>query len=398
MNDLTIEEVFEAYFECRKTKRYSSGALSFESNYEENLIQLYNELKNSSWEPGRSTCFIITKPVRREVFAAPFKDRIVHHILIRRLESTFEKYFIKDSYACRKGKGTQAAINRVSHFIKSETKNNTQNAYILKLDIKGFFMSINRGILYTRLVEFLDNNYKPAVNNKDLSFEKELCYKIIYNDPCKNVILQSPKSAWKELPKDKSLFTAKQGCGLPIGNLTSQVFANFYLSELDHYIKHVLKVKCYVRYVDDCVFVHKDKNYLQFLIPEIRKFLENNLKVTLHPKKIYLQEASKGVLFLGAFIKPFYITSSKRVKNNFCTAVKAYFEIAENHKPDTNEKFIVQQSINSYLGLIVHYKTFKFRKKQLDFLVNSFWKRYLKLNTKYSKTVISCSSSINKKV
>lgn len=117
--DLTLEEVFEAYYECRKTKRYSNGALQFELNLEENLIQLYSQLITQEWQPGKSTCFIVTRPVRREIFAAPFRDRIVHHILIRRLNSTFEKYFIYDSYACRKQKGTHAAIKRVEHFIKS---------------------------------------------------------------------------------------------------------------------------------------------------------------------------------------------------------------------------------------------------------------------------------------
>ena len=128
---LTLEEVFEAYYECRKTKRYSKGALQFEINLEENLIQLYSQLITQEWRLGKSTCFIVTKPVRREIFAAPFRDRIVHHILIRRLNPAFEKYFIHDSYACRKQKGTHAAIKRVEHFIKSQTNSFTNNENML---------------------------------------------------------------------------------------------------------------------------------------------------------------------------------------------------------------------------------------------------------------------------
>ena len=180
MNNLTVEEVFEAYYECRKTKRYSYGALSFEANYEENLVELYSELKNQTWKPGKSTCFIVNQPVKREVFAAPFKDRIVHHILIRRLNPYFEKYFINDSYACREGKGTHAAIERAAHFVRSVSKNNTQSAYVLKLDIKGFFMSINQKLLYEKLETFIIKvtEKDPEIDRNFLLF---LCRQIVFN-------------------------------------------------------------------------------------------------------------------------------------------------------------------------------------------------------------------------
>ena len=376
MYNVTVEEVFNAYFECRKTKRYSSGALSFESNYEENLISLYNELKAGTWEPGRSTCFIVTKPVKREVFAAPFKDRIVHHILINRLNSTFERYFIFDSYACRVGKGTHAAIKRVEHFVRSQSCNGTKQAYVLKLDIKGFFMSINRSLLYTRLCNFIDRNY----NVIDSSFEKYLCYKIIFNNPCENAIIQSPKCMWNDLPKDKSLFTAKCDCGLPIGNLTSQVFANFYLSALDHFVKHTLGVKCYVRYVDDMVFVHRSKSFLKYLIPRIRRFLNEDMCVQLHPKKIYLQPAENAVSFLGTIINPRCTLVSKRVRNNFTSRLKELTKIADIHKPTCEEKNLFMQSVNSYLGIMVHYKSYKFRSVQLNYFLNCHWTQFFFLN------------------
>ena len=178
MNNLTVEEVFEAYYECRKTKRYSYGALSFEANYEENLVELYSELKNQTWKPGKSTCFIVNQPVKREIFAAPFRDRIVHHILIRRLNPYFEKYFINDSYACREDKGTHAAIERAAHFVRSVSKNNTQSAYVLKLDIKGFFMNINQKLLYEKLETFIIKvtEKDPEIDRNFLLF---LCRQIV---------------------------------------------------------------------------------------------------------------------------------------------------------------------------------------------------------------------------
>ena len=368
MYNVTVEEVFNAYFECRKTKRYSSGALTFESNYEENLIALYNELKNGTWEPGRSTCFIVTKPVKREVFAAPFRDRIVHHILINRLNSTFEKHFIFDSYACRVGKGTHAAIKRVEHFIRSESQNGTKTAYVLKLDIKGFFMSIDRNLLYSRLCNFIDEKYSP-----DSTFEKYLCNKIVFNNPCENAVIQCSRNLWDDLPKDKSLFTAKENCGLPIGNLTSQVFANFYLSSLDHFVKHILGVKCYVRYVDDMVIIHRSKKFLKRVVKDIRCFLKRDLKVTLHPKKVYLQPVCNGVSFLGTIIMPRFTLISKRVKNNFSERLKYFYFLADNHKPDRYENQLFMQSVNSYLGIMVHYKSYTFRVGQLKRYLNPYW-------------------------
>ncbi len=368
--EITIEEVFEAYYACRKTKRYSKGALNFELNYEENLIRLYEDLKNRKWQPGKSNCFIVTKPVRREIFAAPFRDRIVHHILIRRLNPVFEKYFIRDSYACRVGKGTHAAVRKVERYIKSETQNGHKKAYILKLDIKGFFMSIDRKILWQKLEAFIDKNYK--VDSAD--FEKYLAKAIIFNAPAENCNFKSPKKEWLLLPRDKSMFTAKKGCALPIGNLTSQVFANFYLSSFDHYIKHTLKFKRYVRYVDDCVFVSSNIYELKAIIRLSKRFLKDELNLALHPKKIYLQKADNGVQFLGTFIKPFYTVSNRRIKNNFVQCLKKYAALAEDHKLNPQERLKCLSSINSYLGIMLHYKTHNFRKKQILL----YFKKYLK--------------------
>ena len=222
-------------------------------------------------------------------------------------------------------------------------------------------MNIDKNLLWQKLEKFIDINYKTD----SVDFEKYLCKQIIFNDPTKNCMIRSPLYEWKELPKDKSLFTTKENCGLPIGNLTSQVFANFFLSEFDHFIKHTLKVKCYVRYVDDCVIFHKNKDFLKYIIKKAKNFLEQKLNLTLHPKKIYLLLAQNGVAFLGTFIKPNYTVCSHRVKNNFVESLKKYATLANNHKLSKEEKQNCLSSVNSYLGIMSHYKTYNFRKKQI---------------------------------
>lgn len=386
--EVTIEEVFEAYYECRKHKRNKEGALAFEVNLEENLVELYNELKDGTWQPEHSFVFIVKKPVPREIFAASFRDRIVHHLIIRRLNPYLEKYFIYDSYACRENKGTHAAISRVEHFIRSSSCNGSKNSFVLKIDIQSFFMSINRIKLYKMLEEFINKIYCPAVKN-NAEFEKQICKKIIFNETTKYAVMRCSAAEWNILPKNKSLFNAKENCGLPIGNLTSQVFANFYLSLFDHYVKHELKVEKYVRYVDDCVITSESKSYLKNLVPKMRKFLEENLFLTLHPKKIYLQPCNCGVQFLGCYIKPNYTVCSHRVAANFKSMLIKQKELVQKRKIVKSEKLFFRASVNSYLGIMCHYKTYKLRIKLLGVLMSSFWKKYFCIKIDARKVIAS---------
>lgn len=297
---IKLGALFEAYEDCRRNKRTTKSALAFEVDYEANLVKLCNEINDRTYNPGRSVAFIVNKPVKREVFAADFKDRIVHHLVIKKLQPLFEKAFIYDSYACRLGKGTSFGIKRLDKFIRKCSQNYTKDCYILKLDIQGFFMHIDKAILFDQLSRFIESYYVHA--DKELLLD--LCRKIIDNDPAENCIFKGHYGDWGDLPCDKSLFFSAENCGLPIGNLTSQVFANLYMNKFDHYMKSELGLKYYGRYVDDFFVVHESKEHLKELVSKIRKFLEDNLKLTLHPKKIYLQQAVKGVLFLGAFLKP----------------------------------------------------------------------------------------------
>jgi len=160
---------------------------------------------------------------------------------------------------------------------------------VLKLDIQAFFMNINRKLLFDKIHSYILDKYHLP----DQKIVLNLYRKIIFYSLVDNCIIKGLKSDWAGLPKSKRLFYTPKDCGLPIGNLTSQVFANFYLNSFDHFIKHDLKVRYYGRYVDDFVIIHNDKNYLKSLIPEIREFLSDELFFTLHPDKIYLQHYSK---------------------------------------------------------------------------------------------------------
>ena len=361
---IPLEDIFDAYYECRKNKRNKTGALQFEVDLEKNLIELWEEINSGTWQPRPSTVFIVEKPVTREIFAAAFRDRIVHHLVIGRLNSFFEKSFIYDSYSCRKSKGTHFGVARAVRFVRRK-----EPAWVLKLDIRGYFMSINRNILYEKLEFFIDKNYHALNKNRI----KELCRIIIFNEPVKNCIYHTPKVSWEKLPKDKSLFTAKKDCGLPIGNLTSQVFANFYLNEFDHFIKKECGITEYGRYVDDFIIVHPSRTFLKKLISKIKNYLKDNLGLVLHSKKIYLQPCSNGVKFLGCFIKPSHIVSNHRTITNFKLSVIYYNNIALDHKPDKEERNSFISSINSYLGILKHYKTYKKRKHIATNLISPLW-------------------------
>ena len=216
-------DLFDAYYSCRSNKRNTINALAFETDFESNLITLWNEINSGTYQPGKSIAFIVNKPVKREIFAADFKDRVVHHLIINKLNSLFEKECIYDSYACRTGKGTHFGIQRVNSFIKKCSKNYTIDCYILKLDVQGFFMHIHKGFLFERVQLFINQKYHA----RDKTILLELCRKVIFNDPTKNCIIKGNKKDWENLPENKSLFHSPPNCGLPIGNLTSQIFANF---------------------------------------------------------------------------------------------------------------------------------------------------------------------------
>ncbi len=209
--------------------------------------------------------------------------------------------------------------------------------------------------LFDRLQSFLREKY----HEPDGELIIDLCRKIVFSDPARHCSIRGRRHDWQGLPRDKSLFWSKKGCGLPIGNLTSQVFANFYLNPLDHFIKQTLGFRSYGRYVDDFIIIHPDRDRLREAISDIRDYLLEDLKLMLHPAKKYLEPAYRGVQFTGTIIKQNHILITKRIKGNFHSALERFNHIAEERKPNRKDRERFQSFMNSYLGILRHYSTAK---------------------------------------
>ena len=315
-----LEDLWRAYFDARQHKRNTMNAIRFEKDLEHNLYQLYKEVSEYRYELSPSICFIVDRPVKREIFAAHFRDRIIHHYIIMKLLPVFENQFIYDSYSCRVGKGTLFGIKRLEHFMRSCTENYTKEAYVMKLDLSGFFMSINRKRLLGMVQSLVERKY----NGGDKELLQYLVEKVVMNDPTRGCIIRGSRSDWDGLPPNKSLFHAKAGCGIPIGNLTSQMFANYYLTGFDRFLKESLKVRCYGRYVDDLYLIHRDVSFLMRSVGVIQDYLLEKLEVRLHPRKVYLQPCRQGVLYLGAYITPWGLFPSQRLKQQFHLFLSKY--------------------------------------------------------------------------
>lgn len=366
---IALEDVFEAYYACRKNKRKTVNALSFELDFEKELIRLWKEINSNTYKIGRSIAFIVQHPVQREVFAADFRDRIVHHLVVSKINSLFEKDFIEESYSCREGKGVLYGVKDICDKIRRCSAEYSKDCYILKLDIRSFFMSINKNILYQMLFDFLSEKYHAPDKHIILRLIKQ----IVFNNPEDNCRIKGKMADWNGLPVYKSLFWSCKHCGLPIGNLTSQIFANFYLNRLDKYIIEELGLKYYGRYVDDFVIIHEDKKVLLDAWHKIGNFLEKNLKLSLHPQKFYLQHYTKGVRFIGAVIKPNRIYIENRIKNNLYQKIyKQLPQMAKSveHTLANLEYFVA--SVNSYIGYMRHYNTYNLRSKILTLIDNTF--------------------------
>jgi len=375
-----LYDLFQAYYDARKNKRNTLNQLDFEFQLEKNIIELYEELITWNYKVGKSIYFIQNHPVKREIFAWNFRDRVIHHLIFNSISPIFEKEFIYDSYSCRTWKWTSLWVARVKKFIRSCSENYTQDAYILKLDISWYFMSIDKDILFQKIQRVLDA--RRDVLKIEYDFIINLIHIVIYNDPTLNSIFKWKKADYRWLPKNKSLFFAKSNCGLPIWNLTSQLFSNIYLHEFDRFIKHELSIKYYGRYVDDFVIIHPDKEYLKKIIWEIQMYLHIHLWLSIHPKKIYLQHFSKWVWFLWVIIKPYRTYIRKRTLWNFYSKIQAVNTQLEknNFQIDRRMKQDFLSMMNSYLWFLKHHKSYKIRSKICYRFIYSLWENHFHIN------------------
>lgn len=294
--------IYARYRQCRRRKRCTVNAMLFEQELEENIVRLSHELLTGAYSPRPALAFMLHKPKQREIFAADFYDRVVHHIVVAELEPLWERRFIYDSYACRVGKGNLAAVQRLQRFTRQASSNSTRIAYYLQLDIKSYFTSIDRNILFERLCR---GGMHPML--------RDIARKIIYQDitaDCR--IKNARRSDFMALPARKTLFKASAHKGLPIGNLTSQFFGNVYLDALDQFVKHSLKVRWYVRYCDDFVLLGNSERQLEVWRKEIQQFLGDTLDVQLRDDH-RLARVSNGIDFLGYIVRPTHLLVRRRV-------------------------------------------------------------------------------------
>lgn len=303
----------------------------------------------------------------------------------------FEEEFIEDSYSCRKGKGTDYGIRKCAQYIKEASENYTKQAFVIKCDLKSFFMTIDKEKLYDKLIKHIEEHYEPRDEN-DIPFLKYALKLIIFNEQQHNCILKQSKDNWKDLPKEKSLFYCEKNKGIPIGNLTSQIFANFYLSEFDHYVKEELGMKYYGRYVDDFFIVVTDKSKIHEIIEKCREKLKT-MGVILHPKKLYIQDVTKGVKFIGAVIKPNRTYISNRTKGNMYDALRRFSKYIDSLdeqgiEPSLDDIAHFVSSMNSYLGFMVHYNIFNIRKSLLQSDMIKKWYRYCYHDKDFKKLTI----------
>jgi hypothetical protein len=326
MSDITFDEVIAAYYDCRKNKRNTAQQIRFEFRLEENLWKLYKDLKNETYRPGSHIYFIITKPKPREVWAANFRDRIVHHILYNRI-AVVEKTYIETSYACLKNKGTLRCARDFQKCLRALWKTKDDYRY-LQVDIANFYVSIDKDILKSKIRE-VTNNTKTV----------ELLCLFVDQNPTAKFFYKGYHYLKSLIPKRKTLFGKKTG--LPIGNLTSQMFANLYLNGLDHWILDNI-TPYYYRYLDDMVLIIPKSKSLNQTIDQLNGFLKT-LNLHLNPCKTKHNMLDSGVNLAGYIVRPFsiYIRNSTKYRAKLATE---------------------PQSINSYYGLMRHADCYNLRK------------------------------------
>lgn len=315
---VTLENLFFAWDEFKKEKQNKPDVMEFERRLEDNLFQLYEDLNKKIYFHQPYQTFYIYDPKFRVINKAAVRDRVVHHFVFKYLEKIYEPRFIHQSYSCQKGKGTHLAVQDLSHALRKVTGNNTKSVWALKMDIKKFFDSIDHEVLLQLL--------KRRVKNREMFW---LLEQIVRS-------FSSPQG---------------RGKGVPIGNLTSQIFANIYLSELDYFVKFNLRARYYFRYADDFVFLHESREYLLRLCQRVQNFLENKLCLTAHPRKITIRKFRQGIDFLGYVILPRYEVLRTKTKRRI---FKKMSQRVEKYNQELIDECSLNQSLQSYLGVLGH--------------------------------------------
>jgi len=311
-----LENLLEAWKEFVRGKRKRKDVQEFELNLMSNIIDLHNDLTTKTYKHSPYEAFSISDPKPRDIHKASVRDRLLHHALYRIMYPFFDGLFISDSYSCRKDKGTHKAMNRFRSFAYEVSKNHTKTAWVLKCDIKKFFENIDHEILLKILDKYI---------------------------PDRNIIWLLERVIYS--------FCKTPGKGLPLGNLTSQLFVNIYMNEFDQFMKHKMKAKYYIRYADDFVILSPDKSWLEELLPKIGDFLLEILNLELHPNKVFIKTLSSGVDFLGWVHFPDHRVLRTSTKNRMMKKIR------DSQKTET---------LQSYIGLLGHGNAYKLKSKTIE--------------------------------
>jgi len=305
----SAENLLAAWSEFIKGKRNRKDIQEFEFNFMSNIIALYDDLVNFTYRHSGYEAFNITDPKPRNIHKASVRDRLLHHAIYRQLYPFFDRTFTADSFSCRNNKGTHKAINRFRRMAYQVGKNNTKTVWILKCDIKKFFANINHDVLKDILASYIsDKNILWLLNRVIDSFE------------------------------------TTSRTGLPLGNLTSQLFVNVYMNEFDQFVKHKLKQKNYIRYADDFVFLSENKQSLLDIIKPVKEFLGKKLLLQIHPNKISISTHVSGVDYLGYVNFPHHRVVRTKTKKRILRLVSS-------------------KNLPSYYGVLKHCNSFKLRQE-----------------------------------
>jgi len=348
-----IENLLEAWREFERGKKNKKDVQEFSLYLMDNILSLHGELLYHTYKHGGYQAFKINDPKPRDIHKASVRDRLLHHAIYRKLYPFFDRTFIVDSYSCRNNKGTHKAIDKFKKYPSIVSQNNTRTCWILKCDIRKFFASIDHQILLNILMEYIpDKNIVKLLENIIGSF---------------NILKPSPAIAWHwraglpnpPLGKGRGI----EGVGLPLGNLTSQLFVNIYMNKFDQAVKHKIKFKHYIRYADDFVFLSENRRQLENLISTIETYLKKELKLEMHPDKVYIKTLNSGSDFLG--MVNFHHHRILRTKTK-----RRMFGKMKNKKRELENDLISEESFNqsrqSYLGMLTHCDGYRISQKIED--------------------------------
>ena len=373
-----LYDLYVAFEDAARHKHKMSYVVKFERELAENLNALCDDLLTQRYRALPSKCFVVKYPKQREVFAAMFRDRVVHHLYFRYTHQLFERTFIADSYSCIKGRGTLYGVNRLRQHIRQASLNWQERAYAMSLDIRGYFMHIKR----EKLLRIATDSIKKMATHKvgltdevpipsgvlltptttwaeirDMDFLLWLTEQIVMLDPMENSIIVGDESDWDGIDHAKCMRFAEPGVALPIGNLTSQLFSNVYLNVFDQFIKRVILCHHYGRYVDDSVQIDPDREWLIKQVPQEREFLADELGLELHMGKLHMQEIHGGVEFLGTFVKPYRDYVSNKTLERMTKKIQDI---------DLRNGEAANRTICSYLGILSHTASYNLRREIFD--------------------------------